>query len=54
MMSEPGYVRPGDNLLGEKPRLWMLVNETWPKYDVYQSRTERDTPVVVISQASHG
>jgi deazaflavin-dependent oxidoreductase (nitroreductase family) len=33
----------------EKPRLWRIVNEQWPNYDVYQSRTERDIPVVVLT-----
>jgi deazaflavin-dependent oxidoreductase (nitroreductase family) len=33
----------------EKPRLWAIVNEVWPNYDVYQSRTERTIPVVVLS-----
>jgi deazaflavin-dependent oxidoreductase (nitroreductase family) len=33
----------------EKPRLWQIVNEVWPNYDVYQSRTERAIPVVVLS-----
>ena len=33
----------------EKPRLWQLVTDVWPNYDVYQSRTERDIPVVVLS-----
>ncbi len=37
----------------EKPRLWKAVNETWPNYDVYQSRTDRDIPVVVLSPAPH-
>ena len=32
----------------EKPRLWMLVTETWPNYDVYQSRTDRNIPVVTL------
>ena len=33
----------------EKPRLWDIVREQWPNYDVYQSRTERDIPVVVLT-----
>jgi len=33
----------------EKPRLWRIMTEAWPNYDVYQSRTERDIPVVVLS-----
>ena len=33
----------------EKPRLWKIVNETWPNYDVYQTRTDREIPVVVLT-----
>lgn len=33
----------------EKPRLWAIVNETWPNYDVYQTRTDRVIPVVVLT-----
>jgi deazaflavin-dependent oxidoreductase (nitroreductase family) len=33
----------------EKPRLWQRVTEVWPNYDVYQSRTDRDIPVVILS-----
>jgi deazaflavin-dependent oxidoreductase (nitroreductase family) len=33
----------------EKPRLWKIVNDVWPNYDVYQSRTERQIPVVVLT-----
>ena len=33
----------------EKPRLWQIVNEVWPNYDVYQTRTDREIPVVVLS-----
>jgi deazaflavin-dependent oxidoreductase (nitroreductase family) len=32
----------------EKPRLWKLVTETWPNYDVYQTRTDRVIPVVSL------
>lgn len=32
----------------EKPRLWQIVTGVWPNYDVYQSRTDRDIPVVVL------
>jgi deazaflavin-dependent oxidoreductase (nitroreductase family) len=34
---------------GEKPRLWQIVTEVWPNYDVYQTRTDRAIPVVVLS-----
>lgn len=32
----------------EKPRLWGIMRDLWPNYDVYQSRTERDIPVVIL------
>jgi deazaflavin-dependent oxidoreductase (nitroreductase family) len=35
----------------EKPRLWQIMTELWPNYDVYQTRTERVIPVVVLSPA---
>lgn len=33
----------------EKPRLWKIVTDVWPNYDAYQSRTDRDIPVVMLS-----
>jgi deazaflavin-dependent oxidoreductase (nitroreductase family) len=33
----------------EKPRLWKIVTDLWPNYDVYQSRTDRVIPVVVLT-----
>jgi deazaflavin-dependent oxidoreductase (nitroreductase family) len=33
----------------EKARLWAIVAEQWPNYDVYQTRTTREIPVVVLS-----
>jgi deazaflavin-dependent oxidoreductase (nitroreductase family) len=33
----------------EKPRLWRIMTGVWPNYDVYQGRTERRIPVVVLS-----
>jgi deazaflavin-dependent oxidoreductase (nitroreductase family) len=33
----------------EKPRLWSIMTEVWPNYDVYQTRTDRSIPVVVLS-----
>lgn len=35
----------------EKPRLWKIMTDQWPNYDVYQSRTDRDIPVVVLAPA---
>ena len=33
---------------GERERLWAEAVKTWPNYDVYQSRTTREIPVVVL------
>ncbi|MCH2170490.1 nitroreductase family deazaflavin-dependent oxidoreductase [Myxococcota bacterium] len=32
----------------EKPRLWKIMTEDWPNYDVYKERTDRDIPLVVL------
>jgi deazaflavin-dependent oxidoreductase (nitroreductase family) len=40
------YVAEGE----ERDRLWKLMNEEWPAYDEYQSRTERQIPVVVLER----
>lgn len=34
----------------ERDRLWELVNRQWPDYDTYQTRTEREIPVVVLER----
>jgi len=33
----------------EKPRLWQLVTDVWPNYDVYKTRTDGEIPIVVRS-----
>ncbi|ABW14744.1 conserved hypothetical protein [Parafrankia sp. EAN1pec] len=35
----------------EKPRLWRIMADIWPNYNVYQRRTERVIPVVVLTPA---
>ncbi len=37
---------------GERERLWSLMTEVWPAYDEYQTRTDREIPVVVLSRRS--
>jgi deazaflavin-dependent oxidoreductase (nitroreductase family) len=32
----------------ERPRLWEIVNQVWPNYAVYETRTTREIPVVVL------
>jgi deazaflavin-dependent oxidoreductase (nitroreductase family) len=36
----------------ERERLWELANQQWPDYDSYQTRTERQIPVVVVERTS--
>lgn len=33
----------------EKPRLWKIVTDIWPNYDVYTKRTNRVIPLVVLT-----
>lgn len=33
----------------ERPMLWKIVSQAWPNYDVYQSRTERVIPIVILT-----
>jgi deazaflavin-dependent oxidoreductase (nitroreductase family) len=35
----------------EKPELWRIMTAEWPAYDEYQTKTDRDIPVVVLSRA---
>jgi deazaflavin-dependent oxidoreductase (nitroreductase family) len=32
----------------EKPDMWRTMTATWPDYDAYQRRTDREIPVVVL------
>jgi deazaflavin-dependent oxidoreductase (nitroreductase family) len=34
----------------ERARLWRLMSEVWPAYDEYQTRTDREIPVVVLTR----
>jgi deazaflavin-dependent oxidoreductase (nitroreductase family) len=34
----------------EKPDMWRTMAATWPDYDEYQKKTERDIPVVVLER----
>ena len=38
----------------EKPDMWRVMAATWPKYDDYQRKTDRDIPVVVLEPAGRG
>jgi len=34
----------------EKPEMWKTMTATWPAYDEYQSKTDREIPVVVLER----
>jgi deazaflavin-dependent oxidoreductase (nitroreductase family) len=34
----------------ERERLWRMMNEIWPHYDEYQTKTDREIPVVVLER----
>lgn len=34
----------------ERERLWTLMAEVWPDYDVYKTKTDRQIPVIVIDR----
>lgn len=33
----------------EKPAMWATMTEVWPDYDAYQTKTDREIPVVVLT-----
>jgi deazaflavin-dependent oxidoreductase (nitroreductase family) len=34
----------------ERPRLWSLMNEVWPAYSEYETKTDREIPVVILER----
>jgi deazaflavin-dependent oxidoreductase (nitroreductase family) len=36
----------------ERARLWSLMTSIWPNFDVYQTRTDRRIPVVVLERTT--
>ena len=34
----------------ERERLWKLMNEVWPDYERYQTKTDRQIPVIVLTR----
>ncbi|HEY4279934.1 MAG TPA: nitroreductase family deazaflavin-dependent oxidoreductase [Conexibacter sp.] len=35
----------------EKPAMWKTMTATWPDYDEYQKKTDREIPIVVLERA---
>ena len=38
----------------ERERLWGVMAAIWPDYDAYQTKTEREIPIVVLDPVSSG
>jgi deazaflavin-dependent oxidoreductase (nitroreductase family) len=36
----------------ERARLWPVMVKEWPDYDVYQTKTERQIPIVILEPAA--
>jgi deazaflavin-dependent oxidoreductase (nitroreductase family) len=36
----------------EREQLWKLAAQQWPDYDAYQTRTDREIPVVVLERTA--
>ncbi|MET4920870.1 nitroreductase family deazaflavin-dependent oxidoreductase [Streptomyces sp. PSRA5] len=34
----------------EKPEMWRRMAEVWPDYDEYQTKTDREIPVIVLER----
>ncbi|MEU6724486.1 nitroreductase family deazaflavin-dependent oxidoreductase [Nonomuraea wenchangensis] len=35
----------------ERPDMWRVMTATWPQYDEYQQKTDREIPIVVLERA---
>jgi deazaflavin-dependent oxidoreductase (nitroreductase family) len=46
----PAHARTAEG--DERDRLWKRVNEVWPHYAEYQTKTARQIPVVVLERES--
>ena len=44
----PAHARTAEG--EERERLWRKANEVWRHYDEYQTRTDREIPVVVLTR----
>jgi deazaflavin-dependent oxidoreductase (nitroreductase family) len=42
--------RARDATPGEQPELWKIMVGEWPAYDEYQTKTDRQIPVVVLER----
>jgi deazaflavin-dependent oxidoreductase (nitroreductase family) len=40
-----------DATADERPELWSIMVKEWPAYDEYQTKTDREIPVVILTRA---
>jgi proline iminopeptidase len=52
ILGEKFPVRAHDAEGEERERLWKMMNGIWKHYDEYQTKTDRQIPVVVLERAS--
>lgn len=50
VLSETIPVRASTAQGEERDRLWALMAEVWPAYDDYQTKTDREIPIVVLAR----
>jgi proline iminopeptidase len=50
IMGDRWRVRARDAEGEERERLWKLMNEVWPHYAEYATKTDREIPVVVLER----
>jgi len=36
----------------EKPEMWKTMTAEWPAYDEYQTKTDREIPIIVLERAA--
>lgn len=53
IMDEKFHAHPRTAEGEERERLWKQMNKMWPHYDEYQTKTDREIPVVVLERAHH-
>jgi deazaflavin-dependent oxidoreductase (nitroreductase family) len=52
ILGEKFPVRARDAEGEERERLWTMMNGIWKHYDEYQTKTDREIPVVVLERTS--
>jgi deazaflavin-dependent oxidoreductase (nitroreductase family) len=51
ILGERFHARARDAEGAERERLWRRLNEIWPHYDEYQTKTDREIPVVILGRS---